>query len=207
VGYGPDPNACIDLIRERPNLVCLKGNHDAAAIEQIDVNSFNTDARTSVYWLRSQLTKSSLEFLRTLPERSVLGDVTLVHGSPRNPVWEYIQDSRTASLNFEHFTTEYCFVGHTHVPILYILPDGVAFAHPVIPDFLDGKPVQPRAILNPGSTGQPRDRDPRASFAIFDPETKHWEHHRVEYDIASVQQRILDANLPPRHALRLEEGW
>jgi diadenosine tetraphosphatase ApaH/serine/threonine PP2A family protein phosphatase len=207
VGYGPDPNACIDLVRQQPGLICLKGNHDAAAIDQIDVDAFNTDARASVHWLRSQLTASSLEFLRSLPERSVQRNVTLVHGSPRNPVWEYIQDSRTASQNFEFFDTDFCLVGHTHIPILYLQPEGVAFAHPTFPDYLEDNPLEPRAILNPGSTGQPRDRDPRASFAIFDPDASHWEHHRVEYDIPSVQKRILDARLPIRHAQRLGEGW
>ena len=207
VGYGPDPNECIDLIQEQPGLVCLKGNHDAAACDQIGVDGFNADARVSVKWLRAVISEASLRFLRALPDQSIQGNVTLVHGSPRNPIWEYIQDARTASENFEFFTTDFCLVGHTHVALLYLQPDGVAFAHPALPSFLEGESLQPRAILNPGSVGQPRDRDSRAAFVIFDPETKLWEQHRVAYDIASVQKRIIKAKLPSRHAARLSGGW
>ena len=207
VGYGPDPNQCIERIRYLPNLVCLLGNHDAAALERIDIDSFNLEARLSVRWMQSELDENSLAFLADLPERVTMDGITLAHGSPRNPVWEYILDPRTAAGNFDYFETDYCFVGHTHLPIQYLRPDGVDRPQTVLPSPDTVIHLEPRAILNPGSVGQPRDHDPRAAFAIFDPNSNTWEFKRVVYDIASVQKRIIDAGLPQRHAIRLSEGW
>jgi len=207
VGYGPDPNESIARVRGLPNLVCLLGNHDAAALGQIDVESFNAEAKISVKWMQDALNEESKAFLRDLPERVVRGDVTLTHGSPRNPVWEYILDTRVARYNFSHFGTSFCFVGHTHLPIMYVDHAGQSAVKLVIPEDHGTLQLTPRAIINPGSVGQPRDRDPRASYALFDPETNHWEYHRVKYDISQVQKRILEAGLPHRHALRLSEGW
>jgi|YelNatPaOPRAMG01_1025707.scaffolds.fasta_scaffold01042_13 diadenosine tetraphosphatase ApaH/serine/threonine PP2A family protein phosphatase len=207
VGYGPDPNECIERVRWLPNLTCLIGNHDAAALGQIDVDAFNMDARTSILWLQRVLTPANQEFLRSLPEKVVIGSVTLAHGSPRNPVWEYILDTRVARVNFEFFVTPYCFVGHSHLPVLYQFPDSRPEIQLIIPEANQSIKLIPRTIINPGSVGQPRDRDPRAAYAIYDTETEIWEQHRVPYDIAAVQQRIHDAGLPERHAMRLAEGW
>ena len=148
-----------------------------------------------------------LDFLRGLPEKKVIGEVTLAHGSPRNPVWEYILDLRIARLNFEFFETPYCFIGHTHLPLIYQLdgePEGIELilSQPGDRYYLSG-----RALINPGSVGQPRDHNPLASYALFNPIDKTWENHRVPYDIKSVQKRIMQTGLPPRHALRLAEGW
>lgn len=207
VGYGPDPNECIERVRWLPNLTCLIGNHDAAALGQIDVDAFNADARTSILWLQRVLTPANQEFLRALPEKVVIGSVTLAHGSPRNPVWEYILDTRVARVNFEFFETPYCFVGHSHLPVLYQFPDSRPEIQLTIPEENQSIKLVSRTIINPGSVGQPRDRDPRAAYAIYDTETEIWEQHRVPYDIAAVQQRIHDAGLPERHAMRLAEGW
>ncbi len=207
VGYGPDPNDCIARVRGLNNLVCLIGNHDAAALGQIDVDTFNAEARLSVQWMQTELTQESLAFLRDLPERVVVGQVTLTHGSPRNPVWEYILDTRVARYNFAHFETDFCFVGHTHLPVVYTDQNGQSPIRLVIPEGEAQIQLTPRAIINPGSVGQPRDRDPRAAYALYDPENNMWTYRRVKYDIAQVQKRILDAGLPPRHATRLSEGW
>jgi predicted phosphodiesterase len=207
VGYGPDPNQCVERVRNLPNLVCLLGNHDAAALGQIDIDNFNTDARASMVWSQTELTEESKAFLGQLPEQVVQGPVTLVHGSPRNPVWEYILDARTATINFEYFHTSFCLVGHTHLPVLYLQTNPGERARPVPAFRYQDQPVPMRAILNPGSVGQPRDRDSRAAFALFDPDAGRWEQHRVDYDLVSVQTRILKAGLPGRHALRLAEGW
>jgi len=134
-------------------------------------------------------------------------DGVLSHGSPRNPVWEYILDLRVARNNFEFFDTPYCFVGHTHLPVMYQSSDGLGGVRLLVPETSKSVTLQPRTIINPGSVGQPRDRDPRAAFAIFDPELKIWEYHRVAYDVGRVQKAILEAGLPARHALRLSEGW
>ncbi len=207
VGYGPDPNDCIARIRQQPNLVCLLGNHDAAALGQIDVEAFNMEARLSIQWLLSELAPESLAFLKGLPEKTVAGGVTLSHGSPRNPVWEYVLDLRTARRNFDYFETDYCFIGHTHLPLIYELdgdPEGVEL---ILTRAGEKRTLSGRALLNPGSVGQPRDHNPLASYALFDPAARTWQNLRVPYDISGVQQRILDAGLPPRHAMRLAEGW
>jgi diadenosine tetraphosphatase ApaH/serine/threonine PP2A family protein phosphatase len=133
--------------------------------------------------------------------------VTLVHGSPRNPVWEYILDLHSATQNLEHFETQLCMVGHTHLPIAYISQNGTGNLRWAVPTEGECLTIKNRAILNPGSVGQPRDHDPRASYAIFYPEKNGWEIHRVTYDIRAVQRRIKAADLPMRHALRLLEGW
>lgn len=205
VGYGPDPNECINRIRSTPNLTCLLGNHDAAAIGYIDTLFFNREARLSAQWMKSHLSRENIAYLKSLPDRCIIGDVTLVHGSPRNPVWEYLLDRQAAAINFSYFNTKYCFVGHTHLPVAYIEEQNDVKSvkledHQVIA-------FENRIIINPGSVGQPRDRDKRASFAIYQPPENLWEIHRVDYDFHSVQQRIINAGLPRRHAQRLAEGW
>jgi predicted phosphodiesterase len=207
VGYGPDPNECINLLRTLPNVVCLLGNHDAAALGQIDLEAFNREARLSARWMRSTLTAESMLYLQGLPEKLVVDQVTMTHGSPRNPVWEYLLDTYTAAANFSYFDTRYCFVGHTHLPLAYMEIEGSPDVEWKIVQTEDPITFSTRTIINPGSVGQPRDHDPRASFAIYIPETNVWEPHRVEYDIVSVQQRIYQNGLPRRHAMRLSQGW
>lgn len=205
VGYGPDPNDCIARLSSLPSLTCLLGNHDAAAIGDLPLGSFNVEARTSIEWLRDSISAESLDFLRTLePKREVSG-VTLAHASPRQPILEYLLDTFAAAENFELFDTDYCFVGHTHVPVLFFKGDhgvGLQIPHADVTFSLDS-----RCIANPGSVGQPRDRDPRASYAIFNDDIKTWEYHRVEYDVPAVQARMLAAGLPERHIARLAGGW
>jgi predicted phosphodiesterase len=207
VGYGPDPNEVIDLVCQLPGLVCLIGNHDAAALSQIDTNSFNPEARTALQWTQKQLSQTSVAFLKSLPERKIIDLVTLSHGSPRFPVWEYLLDSRTATLNFEFFDTPFCFVGHTHLPVIYNMDGSSAMANLAIPEPNTTFQLSWRTITNPGSVGQPRDRDPRASFAIYDPDTYAWTYRRIPYDILGVQERMATAGLPERHILRLTAGW
>jgi predicted phosphodiesterase len=207
VGYGPDPNECVALLRKQLNLTCLLGNHDAAVLNRIPLETFNNDARRSIEWIQRVITQDSVAFLKTLPEKIVINDVTLVHGSPRNPVWEYILDLYNAAQNFNHFDTPICMVGHTHLPIAYLAAGDPRDVRWVIPMEKEGLIIENRAILNPGSVGQPRDHDPRASYALFDSDVKQWQIRRVEYDVRSVQKRIRAADLPARHALRLVEGW
>jgi len=207
VGYGPDPNECIARVRQLPGLKCILGNHDAAALQQIDPASFNPEARHAISWTQSMLSESSQEFLLSLPERIDLEKVTLVHGSPRQPVWEYLLDTHNATRNFDFFSTPYCFVGHTHLPILYHLGENQSLARLLIPEPGLRLGLSPRTILNPGSVGQPRDRDARSSYAIYDPDQQIWEFHRVEYGIGEVQKRMTAAGLPERHIQRLSAGW
>ncbi len=208
IGYGPDPNAVIEQVRELPKLTCVLGNHDVAVLGRMALEAFNGDARRSLTWTEEVLTADNMEFLRSLPQTSkVRGDVTLAHGSPRDPIWEYVLNTLSARLNFDHFETPYCFVGHSHIQCIFQrdnVKDRVTMEIAKI-----GEPItlKPRAILNPGSVGQPRDRDPRAAFAIYDNLKSTWEARRAAYNFAEVQQRILEAHLPEKHALRLAEGW
>lgn len=208
IGYGPDPNQVVELVRRLSHLTCVLGNHDAALLHRMEFEAFNGDARRSLIWTDGVLTKDNLDFLRTLPEGAqTRGRVTLVHGSPRDPTWEYVNDTLAARPNFSHFDTPFCFVGHTHVPAIFALDEK---ADRVVPGRTKiGEPftLTARAIVNPGSVGQPRDRDPRAAYAIYDSHQGTWEARRVQYDFSQVQQRIRDAGLPSRHALRLAEGW
>ncbi len=208
VGYGPDPNLVVEEVRTLPHLTCMLGNHDVAILGRMELAAFNGDARRSLTWTSTVMTADNVDFLRSIPHATgVRGEVTLAHGSPRDPVWEYVLNTLSARLNFKHFDTPYCFVGHSHIQSLFQLDekhDRVSMALARVGHPLE---LKPRIILNPGSVGQPRDRDPRAAYAIFDPDNATWEAHRVEYDIESVQQRIREAGLPEKHAVRLAEGW
>jgi len=208
VGYGPDPNEVVERLRDLPDLSCILGNHDVAVLGQMDYAVFNTEARKSLLWQKKNVTPANLFYLENLPQNTLVRDnVTLAHGSPRDPVWEYILNTLVARLNFEAFITPYCFVGHSHIQCMFYMDldrDRVSLDVP-----RPGQTLQltPRAILNPGSVGQPRDRDPRSSYAIYDSEAFTWEPRRVEYDVAAVQKRIRAAGLPEKHAARLSEGW
>jgi diadenosine tetraphosphatase ApaH/serine/threonine PP2A family protein phosphatase len=207
VGYGPDPNECIKKIRSLKNCICLMGNHDSAVLGNMDMEAFNRDARLSVEWNQRIIKPENMNFLKHLPEKHVEDRVTLVHGSPRNPVWEYILDWQVAMNNFDYFETDLCFVGHTHIPVIFQmieeeLGSQLQILSPVGPVELIGK-----AIVNPGSVGQPRDRDPRAAYALFDTESKIWEPRRIAYNVVEVQERITKNGLPERNAVRLSDGW
>ena len=208
VGYGPDPNACIERIRSLSNLKCIKGNHDAAFLGEIDINVFNYEARASLEWLKTEIRPENRRWLEGLMERLSFDAITLVHGSPLNPVWEYVLDLDTARKNFSGFSTQFCIVGHTHIPSVFTSEDGdpksIRF---YLMSAGDSFSLGGKAIINPGSVGQPRDHDPRASYLILDDTEDQWKMHRVTYNIADVQQRIRAAGLPDRHASRLKDGW
>jgi predicted phosphodiesterase len=207
VGYGPDPNECIQQLQKLPNLTCLVGNHDAAVLDQFDVTAFNFEARQATRWTQRVISPDNKKFLLSLPERAVINGVTLAHGSPRQPRWEYLLDIPTAAANFDHFETKLCFVGHTHVPLYFELDRHSGVTLGQILQNGDTPKISNRMILNPGSIGQPRDHDSRASYAIFNPDTLQWKQNRVDYDIELVQARMREADLPARLILRLAEGW
>jgi len=208
VGYGPDPNAVIEEIRDIQNLTCLLGNHDTAAIGKMPLEAFNGDARRSLIYHEKVISASNMDYMRSLsPNIKVQGEATLAHGSPRDPLWEYILNALSARLNFAHFETPWCFVGHTHIQCVFAFDekaDRVTLSQTIEEKAIN---LHPKLILNPGSVGQPRDRDPRAAYAIYDTEARTWTPHRATYNIAEVQKRIRDAGLPERHAVRIAEGW
>jgi diadenosine tetraphosphatase ApaH/serine/threonine PP2A family protein phosphatase len=207
VGYGPDPNECVERLLNLSNLICLIGNHDAAALGTIDLNAFNREARYSARWTQSMLTPASRQFLNSLPERTIIRDVTLAHGSPRSPTWEYLLDPNSAFENLTFFRTDLCFFGHTHIPVAFRMIEGEEHMEGEILRDGDSPVIAGRMFLNPGSVGQPRDHDPRAAYAIFNPETLIWKSYRVTYDVETVQARMKQADLPSRLIHRLAEGW
>jgi predicted phosphodiesterase len=207
VGYGPEPNACISRLRSF-DLLCIAGNHDWAALGKLDLEEFNPDARRAAIWTQEQLTVESLEWLGALPERVPTQAVqfTLVHGSPRYPIWEYVLTPAVARTNFDFFDTSICLMGHTHVPVVYRDQGWTATAEQLI----ENSPLelsQDRMMINPGSVGQPRDGDSRAAYAILDLDAMTLTHYRVEYDIAATQAKMEQSNLPPRLIARLSYGW
>ncbi len=195
VGYGPYPNECIDLIRQQCACVVL-GNHDGGAVGRVPPKSFNTEGRIALEWTRDQLTTSNREFLQNLPASVVSYNATFVHASPRLPLdWEYVATLRTATEMFEHFSTAYCCIGHTHIPSI-LAADGT------VNSIRDGQ----KHLINVGSVGQPRDGNPRASFALLDTETSAASIIRVEYDVSATATAIRQAGLPEFLAKRLQYG-
>lgn len=206
IGYGPDPNECVALLREYDH-IGLSGNHDWAVLGKLDAASFNHEARAAIEWTRATLTEDARAYLDALPTMRVDGPFTLAHASPRQPVWEYILDAHTAAVNFDYFDTDYCLVGHTHVPVIFEHRDAnTILLHPPsydTPFNLNSS----RVIINPGSVGQPRDSDPRASYAFLDTEAMTWEYRRVIYPVAETQARMREHGMPTRLIKRLEYGW
>ncbi len=204
VGYGPQPDEVIERLRTL-DARGVRGNHDSAATGLIDVDWFNDDARAAVEWTATRLAPDGQQWLGELPERSVEGDFTLVHGSPRDPTWEYVYSTPIARACFTAFDTPHCLVGHTHVPLVFREDDGrVEMLAPA-----DGSRLsldERRTILNPGSVGQPRDGDPRACGMLLDTDVKIVEWRRVEYEVGTTQQRMRELRLPGRLVERLAHG-
>jgi predicted phosphodiesterase len=210
VGYGPDPNECVELLLTLDHL-CIAGNHDWAVLGKLDIDDFNPDARFASLWTRDQLTPDVRDYLDNLPIALVEEQIyTLVHGSPRHPIWEYILYPAVAQPNFKHFSTPYCFVGHTHSPVIFIEAENPkAPCEAAVPEFNNG-PIQlgeRRLIINPGSVGQPRDGDARAAYGILDVETETFEHKRIPYRVAVTQEKMKKYDFPARLWKRLAFGW
>jgi len=207
VGYGPDPNACVERIRELPNLVCLRGNHDSAVTSQTEKSKFNPSAQKALHWTETTLNAPQMTFLKDLPIRLELGEVTLAHGSPRDPMWEYVMDTYSARINFNFFDSAFCLVGHSHVPFFF--SQSTSDETPLQEYVEPGKPMDlpDRGLMNPGSVGQPRDNDPRAAYALLDLEDETWTLKRVAYDIEAVQARMREAGLPSTYVRRIAHGW
>jgi predicted phosphodiesterase len=211
VGYGPDPNECIERLRALPHL-CIAGNHDWAVLGRVDIEDFNPDAQRASLWTREHLTPDSLAYLESLPVSLVEEEeFTLVHGSPRQPIWEYILYPSIATPNFAHFSTRFCFVGHTHAPAIFRYRQnehGIPTCQSVGVHYAAPTPLgDARLIINPGSVGQPRDGDARASYAILDTDTLTLEYRRIYYPVGETQARMGAANLPDRLITRLAYGW
>lgn len=207
VGYGPKPRECIDLVRSLNPTISVVGNHDHASIGRIPLADFNPIARAASQWTATQLDLDHVQYLENLPLKQTSGEVTVVHGSPRFPVWEYVYNARVAAKNFSSFDSKLCFLGHTHVPLhvteAEALGDGEAH-HPDASETFGFDSA--RTIVNPGSVGQPRDGDPRAAYAIYDPDDNQITFRRVAYDIETTQSQMREVGLPDPLVRRLARG-
>jgi predicted phosphodiesterase len=207
VGYGANPNECIDLISSLPDCLCLLGNHDAAVLG-VHVN-MNRDAQKAIHWTRERVTVSRMWFLIEMEDLVKWGDITFCHSTPYNPrKWHYVAEKSYITSSFARSKAKLLFVGHTHVPIaitrknffcVYIRPPQHSMIVPVA--------ELNRQIFNCGSVGQPRDGDPRASYLIFDDQKRTIEFCRVDYDFKLAGRKILAAGLPEYFALRLANGF
>lgn len=249
VGYGPDPSACVRTIRDMCEL-SVAGNHDFGASGEVDLNEFSDMARDSLIWTSQQLLPHEIDFLKSRPDRTTMPmpeDITLVHGSPVVPLWEYLLTPEAAALSFISFPTRFCLVGHTHLPTIY-LQASAKFNQPRVPvltahsrhvmeygsdegydepttaqmQVLNNMPPcyavtnmphawwlpdeAERAIINPGSVGQPRDGDSRAAYIIYDTE-RGFLFRRVGYWIEKTMEKMRDEGFAPALIERLGQGY
>lgn len=213
VGYGANPSECLNRLIEIKALI-VAGNHDYACLGKLQISWFNNSAREAVIWTRGQLGFSELDNLRKLPLTATEGAFTLVHGSLKRPQrFEYIHDAAQAIDSIRVCKTQVCLVGHTHVPVLFEYDKQKRLITRVMTRSEELKEVSVLLkgsafgyVINPGSVGQPRDGDPRASYAVFDTEHNLLRICRAEYDISTAQEKIRETGLPSFLADRLAIG-
>jgi len=195
VGYGANPNECVEMVRQHCPIV-IRGNHDSAVVNIEITENFTDLARSALFWTRKQLQREHVEFLRTLPIQCSRQNILFVHATPDNPEsWDYVFNEWDVQPLFQTFREKICFLGHSHVPGIYsdrgiersITPDG-------------------QYIINVGSVGQPRDGNPQLSFGILDTQVWTYQNVRSSYDVETAARKIVDANLPPALARRLFVG-
>jgi diadenosine tetraphosphatase ApaH/serine/threonine PP2A family protein phosphatase len=205
VGYGADPNDCCALAREHA-AVCLAGNHDLAVTGGLPLDEFSHGAALAARWTQEVLDEGHVEWLRTLSPSGAEDGVGLYHASPRDPVWEYVLSTLLAELCLDAAPERVCLVGHSHVALSFVRPEGEAATGDTrrAGDALDLSGGE--WLVNPGSVGQPRDGDPRAAWLLLDTDGWRAEWRRTEYDIAGAAAAIRAARLPDSLAERLEYG-
>lgn len=206
VGYGPQPLECAETLRGLKNLVTVMGNHDAAMIGKMELKWFNANAAWAIDFARTQLTGQAMDYIAGLPERAETEHFTAVHGSPRKPLTEYLLSEGQFLDNTKNWSVSPCFIGHSHMPLYF--REGEAgvpetdFLKPAVKVFVTGK-----NMFNPGSVGQPRDGDTRASCGIYDSDKKYFELYRVFYDVGAVQKMMAALKMPAILAERLSFGF
>ena len=190
VGYGAKPNECVELVKSL-EIPCLLGNHDASAVGLEDTTYYNEFASIAIRWTTDHLTAQSRKFLLSLKYTHIWEDLLFVHSSPNSPEsWHYLFSSYDARVAFRSFQESVCFIGHTHIPIIFTEQDG-----------------EGRRLINVGSVGQPRDRDPRACWGLFNTESGEFKWMRVEYPIDLTVKQIVSEDLPKFLADRLFHGY
>jgi diadenosine tetraphosphatase ApaH/serine/threonine PP2A family protein phosphatase len=209
VGYGGKPKECLKIIRDM-GMPCVKGNHDEYCSAETHMKGFTPHAAEGVAWTRKQLSAEDRKWLRELPLTLVVDGFSLVHATLDGPErWGYIHNRLDVEASFPHQDTTVCFFGHTHMPMAFVRKPSLSGQSLVIHGNTFSKfqfnPAK-KYMVNPGSIGQPRDRNPKAAYAAYDLESQMIEVRRVDYDIGAAQRGNVDAGLSPRFSERLEQG-
>lgn len=200
VGYGPNPNECVEMVRQRCEIV-LMGNHDYAAIGKANIDYFNQYAREAVLWTREMLSDENHEYLQSLPFTHQNDDLLMVHASPTNPKhWYYVLSQHEAQIEMHAFSQPLCFIGHSHVPVIYNMKD-------IFKKESFNFEQSQKYIVNVGSVGQPRDGDHRSCFAIYDQDENSINYVRLDYNKEKTYKKIIKAKLPLFLADRLLKGY
>jgi predicted phosphodiesterase len=206
VGYGANPNECIELVKKSCSLTLL-GNHDAASVGLLSTQHFNIHAKIAIEWTMGNLTDASHSFIKALPLKETKLSHTLVHATPYEPnMWYYITSLEEAAFNFQFFETDFCFVGHTHIPIIIVLEDEKEVYVHQGETLNYGQLENVRFLINVGSVGQPRDRNSKSCYGIIDSDAKTFTYHRVAYDVQKAQAKMRKIKMPEFLITRLEEG-
>jgi predicted phosphodiesterase len=205
VGYGAEPDACVKLASERCSLV-LAGNHDLAVVEVLSLEDFSRGAALAAMWTRDTISPATYDFLRGLQPKGEGFGYGLFHASPRDPIWEYVLSGLTAELCFDSTEYRVSFIGHSHVALSFHRPEGEPASGTTRRAGVEVDLSEGEWLLNPGSTGQPRDGDPRAAWLLLDTERQTATYQRTVYDIAGAQAAIRAARLPDSLAERLQYG-
>ncbi len=196
VGYGPFPNECIDLVSKRCTATVM-GNHDSGLLGKTPLEHFNKEGQKALRWTKKRIATQHLNYLKNLPIVIVQQDVTFVHATPSHPTeWTYVLTMEEAQQSFRSFSTAVCFIGHTHIPI--VIGEDLS-----VDVFRKGG----RFLINVGSVGQPRDRNPKASFGLLDTDTWSYRLIRLEYDVQQTAEAIINGGLPKFLAKRLLGGY
>jgi predicted phosphodiesterase len=206
IGYGANPNECIALVNQRCPTILL-GNHDAAAVGMLSAQYFNIHAKIAIEWTSEHLDEATRASIEKLPLTKIIEDITFVHATPYEPkMWYYLTSLEEAAFNFQFFDTTLCFVGHTHIPMVIVLNDKKeVYVHQG--DRIEyGAFENTRFLINVGSVGQPRDRNPKSCYGIVDTDTKTFWYQRIDYDIVKTQAKMKKIKMPDFLVTRLVEG-
>lgn len=210
LGYGPQPNEVVRTLQQLGARSVL-GNHDGAAIGIVNARYFNPDARAAIEWTAEVIDDNARAYVAVVPEVRRDGELTAVHGSPRDPIWEYITDPGVAAVNLDAFDTRLCLFGHTHQPVVFAA-DGSGSIDTTLglPGTTVRLPRGIRALLNPGSVGQPRDGLRDAAYGLLEikgpSKDATFEFRRARYDVSQTQERMREVGLPMRLVERLSHG-
>jgi predicted phosphodiesterase len=205
VGYGAEPDACVALAREACTIV-LAGNHDLAVVEVLSLEDFSRGAALAARWTQEVISDETREFLLSLEPSGTAAGIGLFHASPRDPIWEYVLSGLTAELCFDATDFRVSLIGHSHVALAFHRPEGQPATGSTQRAGTELDLSESEWLVNPGSTGQPRDGDPRAAWLLLDTVRKTATYQRAEYDIAGAQAAIRAARLPDSLAERLQYG-